>query len=91
MAYHERIEIDSPVCGGEPVIRGTRISVSAILNQLLSRGCLQSIREVFPDLTDDDIRAAIEFARDSVNSAKDQPTRQAGLPSHGLELSPESQ
>jgi uncharacterized protein (DUF433 family) len=30
----ERIEINPRVCGGQPVITGTRIPVSAILEQL---------------------------------------------------------
>ncbi len=91
MTYHERIEIDPSVCDGQPVVRGTRIPVAAILNQLVSGESLQGIRGAFPDLTDDDIRAAIEFARDSVSSARDQHTSQASPSSDGLELSPEGQ
>jgi uncharacterized protein (DUF433 family) len=91
MTYHERIEIDPSVCGGQPVIRGTRIAVAAILNQLVSGESLRSIRKTFPDLTDDDIRAAIEFARESVNSTTRQQTRQASSSFDGLELSPEWQ
>ena len=91
MTYHERIEIDPSVCDGQAVIRGTRISVAAILNQLVSGESLRSIRETFPDLTDDDVRAAIEFARDSVNSARNQHTGQASPSFDGLELSPELQ
>ena len=89
MTYHERIEIDPSVCGGHPFIRGKRIPVAAILNQLVSGESLQSIRETFPNLTDDDIRAALEFARDSVNSARGQYTRQASPSFDGLGLSPE--
>ena len=91
MTYHERIEIDPSVCDGQPVIRGTRIPVAAILNQLVSGESLRTIRGAFPNLTDDDIRAAIEFARDSVSSAWDQQTRQASPSFDGLELSPEWQ
>jgi len=91
MTYHERIEINPSVCDGQPFIRGTCIPVAAILHQLVSGGLLHSIREAFPDLTDDDIRAAIEFARDSVSSATDQRTRQARPSPDGLEVSPEWQ
>jgi uncharacterized protein (DUF433 family) len=91
MTYHERIEIDPSVCDGQPVIRGTRIAVAAILNQLVSGESLRSIRKTFPDLTDDDVRAAIEFARESVNTTSRQHTRQASPAFDGLELSPEWQ
>ena len=91
MTYHERIEINPSVCDGQPVVRGTRIPVAAILKQLTSGESFNNIREAFPDLTDDDIRAAIEFARHSISSAGDQQPNQATPSSNGLQLSPEWQ
>jgi len=91
MNHHERIEINPSVCDGQPVVRGTRIPVAAILKQLTSGESFNNIREAFPDLTDDDIRAAIEFARHSISSAGDQHTSQATPSSDGLQLSPEWQ
>ena len=66
--YHDRIEIDPAVCSGKPVIRGTRILVTSILSQLAAGESFDAVREGFPSLADDDIKAAIEFAKESVEA-----------------------
>ncbi len=68
--YRDRIEIDSAICSGKPVIRGTRILVTSILSQLAAGESFEVIRKGFPGLSDDDIRAAVEFAKDSVESTE---------------------
>ena len=70
MVYHDRIEIDSKICSGKPVIRGTRILVTSILSQIGAGESFESIRRGFPGLTDDDIRAAVEFAKESVEATE---------------------
>jgi uncharacterized protein (DUF433 family) len=70
MFYRERIEIDPAICSGKPVIRGTRILVTSILSQLAAGESFEAIRKGFPGLTDDDVRAALEFAKDSVESTE---------------------
>jgi len=70
MLYQDRIEIDPRICSGNPVIRGTRILVTSILSQLAAGESFDSIRAGFPGLSDDDIRTAIEFAKDSVESTE---------------------
>ena len=70
MLYQDRIEIDPRICSGKPVIRGTRILVTSILSQLAAGESFDSIRAGFPGLSDDDIRTAIEFAKDSVESTE---------------------
>jgi uncharacterized protein (DUF433 family) len=70
MTYRDRIEIDPDICSGKPVIRGTRILVTSILSQLAAGESFASIRNGFPGLTDGDIRAAIEFAKDSVEATE---------------------
>jgi uncharacterized protein (DUF433 family) len=68
MLYQGRIEIDPTICRGKPVIRGTRILVTSILSQLAAGESFDAIRKGFPGLADDDIKAAIEFAKQSVRS-----------------------
>ena len=62
----ERIEINPRVCGGSPVIKGTRIPVEVILDQLAAGESWDSILSGFPALTRADIQAALRFAQQSV-------------------------
>lgn len=62
----ERIEIDPRVCNGQPVIKGTRISVSAILEQLADGETWDALLRGYPELTRVDIQAALQYARDSI-------------------------
>ena len=57
----ERITIDPHVCFGKPVIRGTRIWVSLILDFLADGMRPEEIRAEYPQLSDEDIRAAIAY------------------------------
>jgi len=70
MVYRDRIEIDRNICSGKPVIRGTRILVTSILSQLAAGESFAAIRKGFPGLVDDDIRAALEFAKESVEATE---------------------
>jgi len=57
----DRISIDPNVCFGKPCIKGTRIWVSLILDFLASGETPEQIRRSYPQLSDDDIRAAIAY------------------------------
>lgn len=63
----ERIAVDPAVCHGKPVIRGTRIMVTNILSLLAGGYTVPKIREYFPELTDEDITAAIDYAASLVD------------------------
>jgi len=58
----ERITLDPAIRSGKPVIRGTRITVSDILEYLAGGMSDAEILEDFPDLDQDDIQAALTFA-----------------------------
>ena len=62
----DRIEINPRVCGGQPVIKGTRIPVATILEQLANDESWDSLLQGYPELTRDDIQAALEYARHSI-------------------------
>jgi len=57
-----RIVIDPRICHGKPVIKGTRIMVSNILSLLAGGYSLREILDYYPELTEEDVRAAIEYA-----------------------------
>jgi uncharacterized protein (DUF433 family) len=59
----ERIEINPRVCGGQPVIKGTRIPVAIILEQLAGNESWDSLMRGYPELKRDGIQAAFEYAR----------------------------
>lgn len=59
----QRIVIDPEVMVGKPVIRGTRLTVDAILNLLAHGSTVRDIREEYAGLTDEDVQACILFAR----------------------------
>ena len=62
----ERIEIDPLVCGGTPVIRGTRIPVAVLLEQLAAGESWESLLDGYPGLSVEDIQAALFYARSSI-------------------------
>ena len=59
----DRIVKVEGVCGGQPVIRGTRVSVLSIVNYMEIYGNRESILEALPHLTEEDIDAAVEYYR----------------------------
>lgn len=62
----QRIEIDPRRCGGTPVVRGTRIPVAVILDQLAGGESWEALLEGYPELTREDIQAVLIFAKASV-------------------------
>jgi uncharacterized protein (DUF433 family) len=64
MNYQERITIEPDKRGGKPCIRGLRITVYDVLDYLAGGMSVEEILEDFPDLTREDIQAALAFAAD---------------------------
>jgi uncharacterized protein (DUF433 family) len=62
----DRIEINPRRCGGTPVIKGTRIPVAMILEQVATGESWESLLAGYPGLVQEDIQAAILFAKASV-------------------------
>ncbi len=58
----KRITIDSQVCHGQPCIRGSRIMVSTIINSLRGGMSYDDLLLRYPDLSRDDIEAAIIYS-----------------------------
>jgi uncharacterized protein (DUF433 family) len=61
---HPRIATDPAVMMGKPCIKGTRITVELILRKLGAGRSFSELIEAYPQLTDDDLRAALAFAAD---------------------------
>ncbi|HET6453592.1 MAG TPA: DUF433 domain-containing protein [Armatimonadota bacterium] len=65
MDYSKYIVRDPRVCGGEPVFKGTRVTLRTVLASLAEGAGIQDILADFPTLTEDHVRAAIAFAATS--------------------------
>ena len=64
MTYQHIITIEPDKRGGKPCIRGLRITVDDVLDYLAAGMTETDIITDFPDLTVEDIRAALAFAAD---------------------------
>ena len=58
----DRISVDPAVCHGKACIKGTRIMVSVILDNLAAGASEEEILKSYPSLTSLDIQAAIAYA-----------------------------
>jgi uncharacterized protein (DUF433 family) len=58
----DRITINQEQCGGRPCIRGMRIRVIDILDLFAAGLNAEQILEEMPDLTMDDLKAALQYA-----------------------------
>ena len=58
----DRISVDPKICSGKPCIHGTRIPVTSILGMLAGGYTVERVLEAYPELTRDDVIAAIEYA-----------------------------
>ena len=65
MNYHERIVRDQRVVGGEPVFKGTRVTLRTVLASLAEGATTPEILADFPSLSEEHVRAAIAFAATS--------------------------
>jgi len=78
----ERISVDPNVCSGKPVIRGTRIMVRNVLGMVADGCTIDRIVESYPELTRDDVQAALEYAAAVVDEeqviARGRPARTPG-------------
>lgn len=66
-AWSERIRIDPAIRHGDPCIAGTRVPVSVIVGSVADGDSWEAIQRSYPQLTPDDIRAALRFAAEAVN------------------------
>ena len=64
MSYQNIITIEKGKKGGQPVIRGMRIKVYDILEWLASGMTAKDIINDYPELTEKDIKAVLQFAAD---------------------------
>jgi uncharacterized protein (DUF433 family) len=62
LAGFPRISVDPGVCGGRPVIKGTRVRVTDVLEMLAGGATTGEIVNDFPYLSEEDVLAALSYA-----------------------------
>ena len=73
--WQKRIGVNADVCHGKPCIRGTRIMVSVVLDNLADGLSPDEIVKEYPALALDDIRAAISYAANLTREEEILPLR----------------
>ena len=78
--YQDHIVTDPEILGGKPIIRGTRISVQLVLEQLADNPDTAELFNAYPDLTLADVKAALTYAGDLVDGAEVTPAPRRRTP-----------
>ena len=68
-SYQELIVVDPEILVGKPVVKGTRIPVTVILEHIARGEAWEKIIGNYPELTIEDIQAALLYARASLDHA----------------------
>jgi uncharacterized protein (DUF433 family) len=66
--WRERIVIDPAIHYGEPCITRTRVPVSVIVGSIADGDTPEQILDAYPQLTGDDLKAALKFAAEAVKN-----------------------
>ena len=64
MDWHDHITVDADVCHGNACVKGTRIMVSVVLDNLAAGLSIEDILHSYPSLRRETILAAISYAAD---------------------------
>jgi uncharacterized protein (DUF433 family) len=78
-AYFDMIVRDPQICGGQAILRGTRVPVRTILASLAEGAWIDEILVDFPTLNEAQVRAVIAFA--AASAEEDMPVPHVPLPS----------
>ena len=60
--YFDRVVVDPEIMVGKPVFKGTRIPLYIILDLIGDGIPEEEIIKIYPDITSEDIKAALKFA-----------------------------
>jgi uncharacterized protein (DUF433 family) len=64
---NEYIQIDHLICGGKPVIRGTRIMIKNILGMIAGGYTIDKVVEAYPELTIDVVQKVLEYIAEVID------------------------
>lgn len=73
MNYEAYFSRDPNICGGELIIKGTRVTIKTILGSLAEGARIPDILKDYPTLTEEALHAVIAFA--AASAEEDLPVR----------------
>ena len=68
--YKDRIIVNPSILTGKPVIKGTRIPVELVLERLAEDFDTKLLFEDYPQLTQEDVKACLDYAQELVREEK---------------------
>jgi uncharacterized protein (DUF433 family) len=71
--YRERIVTDPRILAGKPVVKGTRIAVDLVLEELSHDPDIGELLAAHPDLSRTDVQACLAYAKDIVTGEEVSP------------------
>jgi uncharacterized protein (DUF433 family) len=71
--HEDRITADPRILGGKPVVRGTRIAVGLVLEELAHNPDINELLAAHPDLTRADVQACLSYAKAMVTGEEVSP------------------
>jgi uncharacterized protein (DUF433 family) len=76
--YQERIVADPRILAGKPVVKGTRISVDLVLEELSHNPEIDELLAAHPDLTRTDVQACLAYAKNILAGEEVNPNAAQG-------------
>lgn len=73
MTVNKYIEIDPRRCGGKPVVTGTRIPVTVVIDQLTEAGSIEALLRKYPELTRDKIVGVLRYCHAVIEHTELEP------------------
>ena len=80
---HPHIQKDPAICGGDPVIAGTRIPIRLIYLRTRAGDSVESIQRAYPRLTLAQIHDALSYAYDHLSETEEEIRREQETYSQG--------
>ena len=78
MDWRDRIVVDPTIHHEDPCIKGSRVPVSIIVGSIAGGDTFEQLMEAWPQLTADDIKAALKFGAEVVSNADFIPLHRDG-------------
>lgn len=71
-ALGEYVSINPKVCNGTPVLKGTRIPLTVLLDQLGSGCSVQDLFRKYPELSENQIKAVFRYCRSTIEHTEEE-------------------